>query len=70
MDKKEFLKEIYFDFCLKHDLPKDHHNYMSVDLYLIKSKRFNLTKNQISWLNNFRELQEIIENENIKNMKF
>ena len=47
----EFLKEIYFDFCLKNDMPKHNDVYLSADDYL--HGVFGLTHSQLTWLKNY-----------------
>ena len=55
----EFLIEIYFDFCLKNDMPKnpiDNDAYLSADDYL--NGNFQLINSQVYWLKNFIRLWE------------
>ena len=52
----DYLKEIYFDFCLKNDMPKHHDAYLSADDYL--NGNFQLINSQIRWLGNYIALWE------------
>ena len=61
----DYLKEIYFDFCLKNDMPKHSESapfngYLSADDLL--HSNYQLTKSQVSWLKNYLRLWDIIEN--------
>tara|TARA_A100001388_G_scaffold2071_1_gene1542 strand:+ start:277 stop:516 length:240 start_codon:yes stop_codon:yes gene_type:complete len=55
----EFLKEIYFDFCLKNDMPKHNDAYLSADDYL--NGNFQLINSQVYWLKNYIRLWNILE---------
>ena len=55
----DYLKEIYFDFCLKNDMPKHNDAYLSADDYL--HGNFQLINTQVYWLKNFVRLWNIIE---------
>ena len=58
---QEFLKEIYKDFCIKHDMPKNENDaYQSADdlLYSYKYAEINLTSYQKEWLENYVYLWE------------
>ena len=51
----DFLQEIYFDFCLKNDMPKHpesspFNGYLSADDLL--HSNYQLTKSQVYWLKN------------------
>ena len=55
----DYLKEIYFDFCLKNDMPKnpiDNDAYLSADDYL--NGNFQLINSQIKWLGSYIVLWE------------
>ena len=56
----DFLQEIYFDYCQKHDLPKigeiGKEVYLSADDYLASD--LLLTEDVTSWLKNFITLWE------------
>ena len=41
----DFLKEIYFDFCLKNDMPKHNDAYLSAEDYL--QGNFQLINSQV-----------------------
>ena len=61
----DFLKEIYFSWCLANDMPKHpesapHNGYLSADDLLCSN--YQLTKNQVSWLKNYIRLWDILEN--------
>ena len=56
----DYLKEIYFDFCLKNDMPKHNDAYLSADDYL--HGNFQLINSQVYWLKNFVRLWDILEN--------
>ena len=50
----DYLKEIYFDFCLKNDMPKnpiDNDAYLSADDYL--HGVFGFSHSQLTWLKNY-----------------
>tara|TARA_B100001093_G_C26493300_1_gene869973 strand:- start:315 stop:566 length:252 start_codon:yes stop_codon:yes gene_type:complete len=50
----EFLEQIYFDFCLKNDMPKnpiDNDAYLSADDYL--HGVFGLNYSQLQWLKHY-----------------
>ena len=60
----DYLKEIYFDYCLKNDMPKHpksapHRGYLSADDLLCSN--YQLTKSQVSWIKNYIRLWNIIE---------
>ena len=55
----DYLKEIYFDFCLKNDMPKHNDAYLSADDYL--NGNFQLINSQVYWLKNFVRLWNILE---------
>ena len=55
----DFLKEIYFDFCLKNDMPKHNDAYLSADDYL--HGNFHLINSQVYWLKNFVRLWNILD---------
>ena len=50
----DFLKEIYFDFCLKNDMPKHNDAYLSADDYLHGD--YQLSEPLIGWLKNYDRL--------------
>ena len=55
----DFLQEIYFDFCLKNDMPKHpesspFNGYLSADDLL--SSNYQFTKSQVYWLKNYVRL--------------
>jgi len=52
----DYLKEIYFDFCLKNDMPKHNYAYLSAEDYL--NGNFQLINSQIKWLGNYIVLWE------------
>ena len=52
----DFLKEIYFDFCLKNDMQKHNNAYLSAEDYL--SGNFQLLTSQIFWFKNYARLWE------------
>ena len=52
----DYLKEIYFDFCLKNDMPKHNDAYLSAEDYL--NGNFQLINSQIRWLGNYIVLWE------------
>tara|TARA_B100001769_G_scaffold207115_1_gene166590 strand:- start:638 stop:847 length:210 start_codon:yes stop_codon:yes gene_type:complete len=59
----EFLKEIYNDFCTKHDLPwnEDGSDYLSADDLLyghMYAEIDSLTQYQQNWLGNYIKLWE------------
>ena len=54
-----FLREIYFDFCLKNDMPKHNDAYLSADDYL--NGNFQLINSQVYWLKNYIRLWNILE---------
>ena len=56
----DFLQEIYFDFCLKNDMPKHNDAYLSADDYL--NGNFQLINSQVYWLKNYVRLWNILEN--------
>jgi len=61
----DFLQEIYFDFCLKNDMPKHpesspFNGYLSADDLLHSNYQF--TKSQVYWLKNYVRLWNIIDN--------
>ena len=49
-----FLREIYFDFCLKNDMPKHDDAYLSADDYL--HGNYQLSEPKISWLKDYSRL--------------
>ena len=55
----DYLKEIYFDFCLKNDMPKHNDAYLSADDYL--NGNFQLLNSQVYWLKNYVRLWNILE---------
>ena len=55
----DYLREIYFDFCLKNDMPKHNDAYLSADDYL--NGNFQLINSQVYWLKNFVRLWNILE---------
>ena len=55
----DYLKEIYFDFCLKNDMPKHNDAYLSADDYL--HGNFQLINSQVYWLKNFVRLWNILD---------
>ena len=60
----DYLKEIYFDWCLANDMPKHpetapHKGYLSADDLLCSN--YQLTKSQVSWIKNYIRLWNIIE---------
>ena len=55
----DYLKEIYFDFCLKNDMPKHNDAYLSADDYL--HGNFQLINTQVYWLKNFVRLWNILD---------
>ena len=61
MTKHDFLREVYFDFCLKNDMPKHPSNapdggYLSAGDVLYSSRKYQLTKHQKDWLKCFIEI--------------
>ena len=61
MNQHEFLKEIYKDFCIKHDMPKNEDDaYQSADdiLYSYRYMEIDLTVYQKEWLENYIKLWE------------
>ena len=56
----DFLKEIYFDFCLKNDMPKHNDAYLSAEDYL--AGNFQLLISQIFWFKNYVRLWNILDN--------
>ena len=60
----DYLQEIYFDFCLKNDMPK-HSDDAPFSGYLsaedILQSNYQLTKNQTAWIKNFLRLWELME---------
>ena len=61
----DFLQEIYFDFCLKNDMPKHpesspFNGYLSADDLLHSNYQF--TKSQVYWLKNYVRLWNILDN--------
>ena len=50
----DYLREIYFDFCLKNDMQKNNGAYQSADDYL--DGNFRLIKSQKHWLINYVKL--------------
>ena len=67
----EFLKEIYFDFCLKNDMPKHIKSenlsrdimsgYLSAGDIKYASCKYQLTKYQKDWINAFLVLWAKVE---------
>ena len=55
----DYLREIYFDFCLKNDMPKHNNAYLSADDYL--NGNFQLINSQVYWLKKFVRLWNILE---------
>ena len=55
----DYLREIYFDFCLKNDMPKHNDAYLSADDYL--HGNFQLINSQVYWLKNYIRLWNILE---------
>ena len=60
----DYLQEIYFDFCLKNDMPKHSDKspfggYLSADDLRISN--YQLTKNQKEWLHNYERLWMLME---------
>ena len=55
----DYLREIYFDFCLKNDMPKHNDAYLSADDYL--NGNFQLINSQVYWLKNYVRLWNILE---------
>jgi len=60
----DFLQEIYFDFCLKNDMPKHPESspfkgYLSVDDLM--HCNYQLTKYQRDWLKNYSRLWMLME---------
>ena len=47
----DYLREIYFDLCLKNDMPKHNDAYLSAEDYL--NSKIGLINNQIYWVKNF-----------------
>ena len=47
----DYLREIYFDFCLKNDMPKHNDAYLSADDYL--HGVFGFSHSQLTWLKNY-----------------
>ena len=60
MNQHEFLKKIYFDFCVKNDMPKKDDAYESADdlLYSYRYAEINLSVYQKEWLENYSKLWE------------
>ena len=61
----DFLQEIYFDFCLKNDMPNHpesspFNGYLSADDLLHSNYQF--TKSQVYWLKNYVRLWNILDN--------
>ena len=56
----DYLREIYFDFCLQNDMPKHNDAYLSADDYL--NGNFQLINSQVYWLKNYVRLWNILEN--------
>ena len=56
----DYLREIYFDFCLKNDMPKHNNAYLSAEDYL--AGNFQLLISQIFWFKNYVRLWNILEN--------
>ena len=61
----DYLREIYFDFCLKNDMPKHSESspfkgYLSADDLLHSNYQF--TKSQVYWLKNYVRLWNILDN--------
>ena len=61
----DYLQEIYFDFCLKNDMPKHSesspfYGYLSADDLLHSNYQF--TKSQVYWLKNYSRLWNILDN--------
>ena len=54
MTQHDFLREIYNDFCIKNDMPK-HINggYLSAGDINYASNKYQLTKHQKDWLQEF-----------------
>ena len=52
----DYLKEIYFDFCLKNNMPKHNDAYLSAEDYL--AGNFQLLISQIFWFKNYVRLWE------------
>ena len=55
----DYLGEIYFDFCLKNDMPKHNDAYLSAEDYL--HGNFQLINSQVYWLKNFVRLWNILD---------
>ena len=49
----DYLREIYFDFCLKNDMPKHNDAYLSAEDYL--NGNFQLINSQIKWLGSYKK---------------
>ena len=56
----DFLKEIYYDFCVKHDLPRNNdRSFRSADDYLYPDEGdIPLTEYQVIWLGKYINLWE------------
>jgi hypothetical protein len=60
MTPHEFLKEIYDDFCTKHNLPKNKDGkFPSAGDYLyVEKEDVPFTDHQLKWLDNYIKLWE------------
>ena len=54
----DYLKEIYFDFCLKNDMPKHNDAYLSAEDYL--HGVFGFSHSQLTWFKNYVILWDTI----------
>ena len=59
MTKHDFLREVYFSFCLANDMPKHNDAYLSAEDYL--HGNFGLINSQVYWFKNFVRLWNILE---------
>ena len=66
----EFLKEIYNDFCTKHDLPKNEYgsDFLSADDLLhghMYAEIDALTQYQQNWLTNYIQVWDLTQDQGI-----
>ena len=58
MTQHEFLKEVYDDFCTKHNLPLNKYGRFSSagDYLYVEKENIPFTDHQLKWLDNFIKL--------------
>ena len=57
MTQHDFFKEIYKDFCIKHNLPRNKDgSFLSAGDYLFAEEDISVTEYQLTWLSNYIKL--------------